>query len=140
MSDDDFFVCEDISSTLNTYFASNKYDSILNKMYNIINGNDSTDLTDASGLFVDMNNFNSFLQSKNSSFINNIQTKDNINTSIHQNKPVEKKSEDYKQIFEQKYLLIILTIVMYLLVAIFIFYYFKKNIFTNSPNLQNSTK
>ena len=140
MSDDNFFVCEDISSTLNTYFASNQYNSIINKMYNIINGNDSTNLTDASGLFVDMNNFNSFLQNKNSSFINYNQTKDNINTSISQNKSIENKSDDYKKIFEQKYLLTILTIIIYLLVAIFIFYYFKKNIFINSTNLQKSTK
>tara|TARA_Y100000389_G_scaffold77356_2_gene74106 strand:+ start:19315 stop:19728 length:414 start_codon:yes stop_codon:yes gene_type:complete len=137
MSNEDFFVCEDISSTLNKYFASNKYDSIIDKMYNTMNGDN---LEDASGLFVDMNNFNFFLQSKNSSFINNIQNKDDINTSISQNKSVEKKSEDYKQIFEQKYLLIILTIIMYLLVAIFIFYYFKKSIFTNNPNLQKPAK
>lgn len=133
MSNNIEFINTDISGTLNGFFKEKKYQSIINQIDNEI---DNTQ--DPSGLFIDMNNFNSYLQNKVSVLLNNNNT-NNINSNISKNND-ERKSDDYKDNYEKQYLFLLLIIFLYLLVAVFVYYYFLKNDFSKLLNYNKNNK
>lgn len=133
MSNNIEFINADISGTLNDFFKEKKYQSIINQINNEIENTQ-----DSSGLFIDMNNFNSHLQNKVSLLLNNNNT-NNINSNISQNSD-KGKSDDYKDNYEKQYLFISLIFFLYLLVAVFVYYYFLKNDFYKLLNYNKNNK